>query len=453
MPQPDPNWVRPTSRRKVFGGTLVSALVGPPLLYGEFGTSALAAPAPAKSETQQGSPGVVNVREFGARGDGVADDSGPIAAAIAHALDAGIYAVHAPFGTYRIGSPVIIQRSADAVSKLCLRGDGVDITSFIVDGSVNTKGFLRFEAAGRNLKASLSDFSVLAHGSGCGTAIALTENEGGNRHDRSVVIENIEIKPVDYNKDYFNVDLDLRGTWRPYVRNVICGGPYGPTVYERNAQYYSDNWIGFAKDIGIDVWGCYGPHIENTFIWSCKIGVRMGTSTDFGAEGLELRDTVIVSAKVGVHKSVAGYKPGFSFTGGHINYRDYGIHLEGCKNCFIRGVLFHNEDIFSRASVATPADIHLARSFDVIITDNIFHYDGHPNRSAILCNQLKGQFSIIVSNNSFRGKMRYAFDSESDVAGLVVGPNGFSNWEAPQSGKPIRNGGRLLSGSELYGPR
>ncbi|MGB5048445.1 MAG: glycosyl hydrolase family 28-related protein [Caldilineaceae bacterium] len=71
-----------------------------------------------------------SVTEYGATGDGVTDDTAEIQAAIdaAIALNAGVTLTF-PTGTYLISSPLTADNTANASSKLTLRGDGIGATT------------------------------------------------------------------------------------------------------------------------------------------------------------------------------------------------------------------------------------------------------------------------------------------------------------------------------------
>ena len=65
--------------------------------------------------------GILNVRDFGAKGDGSADDTAAIQAAIDKAVSTLAMAVYVPAGTYIITAPLVIQTYSDAVTTI----DGV----------------------------------------------------------------------------------------------------------------------------------------------------------------------------------------------------------------------------------------------------------------------------------------------------------------------------------------
>lgn len=88
----------------------------------------------------------VSVKDFGAVGDGVSDDSAAFAAAIAAGRR-----IHIPAGTYRVGSEIYIN-----VSNRMLYGDGVAATTIICD--LTTTNAIRVSNEAHHVR--LADFTV-----------------------------------------------------------------------------------------------------------------------------------------------------------------------------------------------------------------------------------------------------------------------------------------------------
>ena len=90
-----------------------------------LGALAAADPAMARALRPDGGPPptVYDVTTFGAQGNGVADDRGPIQAAIDAANGAGGGTIVFPAGTFRITAPLVIH------SQIVLRGAGIEATT------------------------------------------------------------------------------------------------------------------------------------------------------------------------------------------------------------------------------------------------------------------------------------------------------------------------------------
>jgi len=132
---------------------------------------------------------VANVQGFGAKGDGLADDTRAIQAAIDHVASQGGGTVHIPAGTYRI-MPQRDPALGAEVNALRIRGDNVRITG---DGPQVSR--LMFRVAGDR---NPSDSFDIVYRSGQpavwrGSAIAIEGTDSTDRPRHDIVIENLEI--------------------------------------------------------------------------------------------------------------------------------------------------------------------------------------------------------------------------------------------------------------------
>ena len=135
----------------LFGTDLMPVVQGGVTKKGTFdqipflqaGTGAVARTAQAKMRE------TVSVKDFGAVGDGVADDTAAIQAAVTYAINSNLKAVYIPSGVYVVSATINLGR-------MCLRGDGDGsrIKPTISDGSA----VLSF-AAGSNF-FSLDSFRI-----------------------------------------------------------------------------------------------------------------------------------------------------------------------------------------------------------------------------------------------------------------------------------------------------
>lgn len=143
----------------------------------------------SKEQLRKHLPGpVANVQGFGAKGNGKADDTLAIQAAIDWTVSQGGGTVYLPAGIYKI----MPQRSAESLetNALSIRGDNVRILG---DGPSVTK--LVFRVAGDRDPSNSFDIVNRAGQSSIwrGSAIAIDNSAGAGRTLRDVTIEDIEI--------------------------------------------------------------------------------------------------------------------------------------------------------------------------------------------------------------------------------------------------------------------
>jgi len=75
----------------------------------------------------------ISVRDRGAVGDGVADDSAAVAEALAEAAKAAAARVHLPAGYYRLRHRIAIDLSANRGGGLAVTDDGQGVTVIVVE--------------------------------------------------------------------------------------------------------------------------------------------------------------------------------------------------------------------------------------------------------------------------------------------------------------------------------
>jgi hypothetical protein len=132
---------------------------------------------------------VANVQGFGAKGDGVADDTRAIQAAIDHVASQGGGTVYIPAGTYRVMPQRDPALGVD-INALRIRGDNVHITG---DGPQVSR--LIFRVAGDRNPSDSFDV-VYRNGQPVawrGSAIAIEGTDTTDRPRHDIVIENLEI--------------------------------------------------------------------------------------------------------------------------------------------------------------------------------------------------------------------------------------------------------------------
>lgn len=99
---------------------------------------------------------VINVKDFGARGDGVTDDTAAIRAAYDYAVSKGGGSIFFPAGRYRVTEEINCYRRASGTNSIPIvfEGDDLEITYIVVDFTGAGKACFRSEPS-RELVASL----------------------------------------------------------------------------------------------------------------------------------------------------------------------------------------------------------------------------------------------------------------------------------------------------------
>jgi hypothetical protein len=358
----------------------------------------------------------VNVKDFGAKGDGKTDDTNAINAAISGAAD-GL--VEFPRGNYRITKTIEIDLSLQGTLGLSGRGASASI---IMAGEGPAFRFIGSHDKGSALPASVTQITW--------------------DKERMPLIDAIEIIG-----DHLNADgIELRNTLMPTLRALLIrnvrNGIY-LTSRNRNVlidacHVYNNSGIGiFLNQVNIHQF-----ILSNSHISYCKKGgikISGGEIRNFQITGNDIEYNCdpegLVSADIWVDCSQGGSvregtisgntiqaipSPGganirflglesnpdkiglWSITGNHISNQEVNIHLENTRginisgNTFIRGynrhllinnsrnliingnVFDHNEDYFPTQPSAFGG-ILLSRGENVILSDNIMDGSGNGN--------------------------------------------------------------------------
>lgn len=358
--------------------------------------------------------GLVNQVQFGCIGDDSFNNSPALQNMIDYAVSLPQVELEMLGGTYLMNTLVSVTTSA---LFLKMTGSGVNVTNFKAS-STNTTGCFDFDLTDLSSIVTVSDMSFIANNpAGSGIALSITQPVGGNRHNRSVYLTNIEVKgdAVGFATDFWDVGIDLTGAWRPMLNSVLIGGPFGPGV----STDLSDSSPLFAMTAALNINRCYTPEIENCYFWSAATLIQcLDTSGGNEAEGFRLSHSVLNGCKVGVKYARTGQEPLLWITDCHINSRDVGIDLDGCQLFYLTGLNMYNEDLAQQTSVVGNVYSILLRNCDKgYLSGNMFHFNGNPElinielNSAVACDQ------IMMTDNTFNSNST----SGSATAAINIG--------------------------------
>lgn len=387
----------------------------------------------------------INFARFGALGDGVQDDYLPCLRAVVDANAAG-WPLDGDVGTYRLSQRIALQ-SLNGQSNINLRleGAGTRRTIFMVDGSENSDGGILVQKVGTDFSCELSHFSIVAKsGSGdCGTGLEVAANIGGATLQKTLLIDHVVVSSEDFlvtdNGDgtyspespaYFSRPFVVTEIARAELNRCIWQGPKSNT--SDNSIRYADTSASYLADTGFTLTDIYGPILTNCQAHQCKYGFDL-VADENAVEGGDFADCVAVNVREGIRtfktaESPAGTEPGLDIIGGHINYRDYGVHVKHRKRGQISDILFHMQNDETGIGAATPIDIYVEVGNSFTISNNDFTFDsGHPFRRGVQFDALGtvGETDVrsIIEGNRFDATMLYAIRNNIVDTNPDVGTN------------------------------
>ncbi len=292
-------------------------------------------------------------------------------------------------GGYTLGDPVM----ATDLSELQWAMTGAGPGSKLIVPASNTVGAFILDATGtpRDAEVLIRDLTIVTQGVAQGVGISYTMTAGGNEHQRSITLENVRIDGEDPDEDCFDIGIDLSHTWRPYLKNVTVGGPFGTGITDD----LTDGSPVFAATACVVLDDAYAWHVTDSQLWSAETILRdVGTN----AEGGRVVDSQLANCRTGIKRSRTGAEPGLKILGSHVNARDTGIDVDGGKVVLISGCHIYNQDAGNEYS-GTARDIYLRNTERVQILGNEFHYSGAADRINVhVDGSTLGRDSIIDAN-------------------------------------------------------
>lgn len=194
--------------------------------------------------------GVINVKDFGAKGDGVTDDTAAIQAAIDYA-STNTETVYIPCGMYKITSSINVktnilgggyQRDFRHIAK---------VGTTLIDATNGNSNVL--DISNSNFGCSLRDFSIYMQ-----TKSTAIYYESVN----SRIDENLLSRIAIFNLQ--GVGIDIRNS---ESRGIMFDDI---VIWGQGANYES---------LGIDISQTYDVRITNTEIMACRVGIKSGYNT------------------------------------------------------------------------------------------------------------------------------------------------------------------------------
>ncbi len=330
----------------------------------------------------------ISVKDFGAKGDGITDDSPAFREAIKYLCGdnpggvnlQGLGALWIPSGQYLIKSQVIYTEATSRKINLAIFGAGSHQTTILVDKD-NHDGFLRVGVIGGNEAIfNIRDFTIIANGDNNGTALNLFADPVGLSRNRRFLIQNVSVRPNAADGQWFNRAFVINGMYYGLVDNCSASGPFGSTV---STTSYQDTSPAYFMDVAYDLTDCYDVTVQNCFAWSCKVAYDLSNTLNPGSEGGFLFHSGASRVLTGVKRHTVGREPGFIAAYCHFNYRDSGMDLMNLKDVDIKTCMIYNENDDQIGSGPSPVDIRMQGCQDVTINSCRYQFTGDRRRIGI----------------------------------------------------------------------
>jgi pectate lyase-like protein len=231
----------------------------------------------------------VNVRDFGALGDGVSNDGPSVKKAIAHLEKVGGGVLYFPTGNYRTD----IKHTVSGFP--ChIRGDGSELTK-VIWGTPD--GGFEFTTAQRRPVFKVTEISLLSSSRWGGTA--LRAKYGGGAKEHNLEIRDVEIRGVDANS-MWTFGIFMCNACQASLRNIRFKGV--DTNDWSDADREKDSCA-----IRIDTSEkSSGYFLSEISLFECKIGLHATGHNDITPEGIHLTSFEFVGTIIGIKLNNVG---------------------------------------------------------------------------------------------------------------------------------------------------
>jgi hypothetical protein len=286
--------------------------------------------------------GTVNVKDFGAVGDGAADDTAAIQAAI-NAAQAGVVSVYLPAGRYRLASPLTITTSVN------MRGEGAEF-NYVTTTYRGT--WFHFDHAGVGISVTTTghDGVTLQSFGTVRNQPAPTSGWAPNSNDWDILINGTDVSLNNLMLLNPTKAIQMASIGRLNI-NHLRGQPFQKGIEIERAldvcQINNIHFWPFWKDdgnlhtytranlIALNLFRCDNPKVINFFSIFAKHGIRLGSNIHgFTSRALFSNAGIDQSGQSGIYvdgdNSSAQFCNGYTLGDNSINKHGIECPADGC---------------------------------------------------------------------------------------------------------------------------
>lgn len=331
----------------------------------------------------------VSVKDFGAVGDGVTDDTAAIQACFdAVAAAPGMRRLRFPAGNYFMAGQAVLNLPNEGLCNgITIYGDGPYVSK-ITQAKANATGAIKVIVNGNQESICVRDLSLhslldpavdigLNNGIALHLVSSIDQADGGfgSRESLSTQVERVYIEGDGLNSSA----QSACGVWATCLRVENLWYPVIRAVNVRNVN-------SAAASTGFWLTDCYDPRIEHCYVrGNTEKGILMGTDRTGGLpsfEGGMLLNTNIVGPLDGLFvthgtSAPALYEPGFHVIGGHYNCQRYCLRFVYHREINVTGGYFYLRQGGAVDANLTPAAIYFEVASDAVVTGCQFLEPGY----------------------------------------------------------------------------
>lgn len=260
------------------------------------------------------SPGLFDVTDYGAVGDGVTDNRLAFKAAIEAASDAGGGTVYMPAGTYGVsGTPKVAAGAIELPSNVSLVGDGMGITTVkLLPGHWGISGLIRTPVGHPTVNVTMSDFTLDGNrdnNTGLYNGIFSGTSPGSPLSDYNITIRRVEVKdtlgkgidPHEITHELILEDSVSHGNlWDgiiidyqvdAIIRNNLSynNQKYGYSITTKSKNLLIENNEAYGNDIGLLVGHqSTNLHVSGGSFYENTVGVKVRDAGSIVLDGIEV---------------------------------------------------------------------------------------------------------------------------------------------------------------------
>ena len=316
----------------------------------------------------------ISVKDYGAVGDGITDDTAAFNAALATEK-----AIRVPAGNYRITSTLSVTDN-----NVTMIGEGERLS--IIKFTGGTDG-ISWTSTDDSHSLILERLQLQAAANMSGSPVNASFNVSVGSIRPGVALENIVAAPV--SSGYWGQGFRFNNCRNSNIVECIFNGTY---VWSTYGYKFTGQCLDFkaercqANDIGGGTGSAF---------------IVEGTS-----EGILINSALVINTKIGVDHATPNMEPYLSVIGSHFNTRQFGIRLSKSEQSIISNNLFYAYTD-APSAVVDYVGVNLNANADNkfnSITDNIFHAARTNNGAAVTEIGIRMQHgdSNIAANNVFK---------------------------------------------------